>query len=46
MRDITSNPEWDEAYGLVIPVLTHTALDGSQEVGARTLGKLATAHAD
>ncbi|KAK9813295.1 hypothetical protein WJX72_011996 [[Myrmecia] bisecta] len=32
VRDITTKPEWESAYGLVIPVLTSACLDDSQEV--------------
>lgn len=32
MRDITRNPEWEAAYSIAIPVLSHAALDGSHEV--------------
>ncbi len=35
VRDITTSPEWERAYGLVIPVLTCADADGSNEV--RTL---------
>lgn len=30
-RDITSNPDWETAYGLAIPVLTHAAIDNKYE---------------
>ncbi len=32
VRDITTSPEWERAYGLVIPVLTCADADGSNEV--------------
>ncbi|KAK9842096.1 hypothetical protein WJX81_008206 [Elliptochloris bilobata] len=32
VRDITTDPEWERAYGLVIPVLTCAYADGSNEV--------------
>lgn len=32
MRDITTNPAWERAYGLVIPVLTCADADGNNEV--------------
>lgn len=32
MRDISRDPEWEAAYGIAIPVLSHAALDGSHEV--------------
>lgn len=31
VRDIMSNPEWEAAYSMAIPVLAHSALDGSHE---------------
>ena len=34
VRDITTNASWEEAYGLIIPVLTSAQSDGSDEVGA------------
>ena len=35
VRNILTNPAWEEAYGLVIPVLTVAAPDGSREVRHR-----------
>ena len=35
VRNILTNPTWEEAYGLVIPVLTVAAPDGSREVRHR-----------
>ena len=32
VRDITTDPKWERAYGLVIPVLTCADVDGSNEV--------------
>ncbi len=37
VRDITTRSSWEEMYGLVIPVLTHTSLDGSNEVMIRNI---------
>lgn len=35
VRDITSRPEWEAAYGMTIPVLAAAAADGSGEVRDR-----------
>ena len=34
VRDITSNPAWEQAFSMTIPVLAAARLDGSGEVGA------------
>ncbi len=45
VRDITTSPEWERAYGLVIPVLTCADADGSNEVRNLYICMLLSRHA-
>ena len=39
VRDITTQPDWEQRYAMTIPVLAAAAADGSGEVGGRVGGR-------